>query len=207
MPLARAYDPADGDVISRVGWFADVDNLLGHLFRGTDLHPRAQIGRRQLADRFSPTLVYTPLVPHIPRSTDLALGAFSSGVSTWLCPPDGSPYLVPLNPVVVPPGSQAWLVGIQSRVRQIELGSGGETPRLTIYKGSDVIGGGGQVHAVEDRWYYLGSDPVSAAPRPLVDIQNGEILYAGVDCTNGAGTDARVQGWDLWALYKYEHAR
>jgi hypothetical protein len=209
MSLTRAYNPADGDVVDRAAWLADVDNLLSQLLRGSDLHPRAAIGRRQISDRY--TLVQgskVNIIPHTPGSSagaGVVLGAFSAGVTTTLLPPNGAPYVIPILPAIVSPGSQHWLVGIMSRIRWIETGSAGELPQLTVYKGSDVIGGGPQVHDTQERYYYLGSDPFAVGgPRPLIDIQNGEYVSVGIDCTAGAGTDARAQGWDVWPVYKVE---
>ena len=211
MDLERAYAPGDGDTIDRLAWFADLDNILERQLLGSDLHPRAGLSKRQISDRYSYEAFYVPLVPHIGRNSeagDAVIGSYSAGASTYLTPANGSAYSVDLLPVIIPAGTQAWLMGVASKIRRIQAGGAGELPQLSILKGTDVLGGGPQIHSVQDRWYNLMSDPLAVGGlRPLIDIQLGEYLYANIESTAGAGTDARVQGWDLWVFLKLEHSR
>lgn len=216
MDIVRGWNPVDGDPIARSQWLDDIDNIMERQILGTDLHPRAGISRRQLSDRFSVVPYKVTIVPHEANTldsaglapVDRAIGSFVAGYSTYMLPNSGSEYLIPILPVILPVGSQAWLLGIASRIRQIEAGGSAQLPQLNVYKGSDLLGGGPQIHATADRWYNLMEDPNSATGlRALVDVQNGEYLYAGISQSANGGAAARVQGWDLFVLLKIEHSQ
>ena len=214
MDLERAWDPVDGDAITRAQWTQDIDNILERLILGSDMHPRAGIGKRQISDRYAFEVFKVELVPHVPNTlntvpangpVDRAIGSYTASLSTYMLPNNGSEYLIPILPVILPAGSQSWLMGVVSRIRQIQAGGSAQLPQLRIYKGTDVLGGGPQVHATADDWYALMTDPNAVGGlRPLIDIQNGEYLYAGIEQSANGGAAARVQGWDLFVLLKTE---
>ena len=211
MDLERAWDPADGDSIDRTQWIQDLDTLFQHQILGTDMHPRAGIGRRQIADRYGIVTVHRTLVPWTPRDAEAAnteLGSSATPANAcYKLPASGSEVKIPICPIIVPSGTQVWLLGVSTVIHKIVAGGGTEYPSLRIYKGTDVLGGGAQTISVADREYAVMNDPYSVGGiQPLVDCQVGEYLYAGIESSAGGGNAAAL-GWDIWAFLKVEQSR